>query len=581
MFLRSFFGLLMLVPVSNAYSHYQELIPNANNVQHPCIPNYRWPGVGHENRNGGGTRNIFGRDFANAGHQWTRSLCLQDSDGDGSTNGEELGDPSCVWSKGQVPSRTFNITHPGVCEPLTDAKCLLKNNFVSCQLESFDNCNVIKNTDIRTLDLRFPTFSVPASETNYLCMSFDLPQDQDYHVVADQAIINNSNVLHHMLLYGCDDVNSTFYSSPTLCGMSGSVCTSIIAGWTVGQSGSCLGDNVGVRIGVTGYKKARLEIHYNNPSMVSTYRDSSGLRLYYRPARSDVQDLYTLMTGQTMLELPPGQARVEKVGICKGSCTSLLLKQPVYLMSAINHMHYLGRSMKIELYRNGILVANITDDEYYSYDSPKTHLHYPHIQILPGDEIVTKCVYNTMASKRWVYFGEATSDEMCFGFLMIYPKSALNFAKSMCVAKSSLSYCELVQGTPLNGCDWKKFLTPTNPETIRIATDLYKNCNLDGFCRPECKEIVRNISSSPCFQGDTGKFVKSYLAMSKEGLDILGRLQSCPVSSVQNCTVQQCPNRCDVDINGSAYAGVPGVSQVSSYLLVVLLVISWSLSHKH
>uniref|UniRef100_A0A2C9KYZ7 Uncharacterized protein n=1 Tax=Biomphalaria glabrata TaxID=6526 RepID=A0A2C9KYZ7_BIOGL len=152
---------------------------------------------------------------------------------------------------------------------------------------------------------------------------------------------------------------------------------------------------------------------------------------------------------------------------------------------------------------------------------------------------------------------------------------------TLCVAKSSLSYCELAQGTPLNGCDWKKLLTPNNPETIRIATDLYKNCNLDGFCRPECKEIVRNISSSPCFQGDTGKFVKSYLAMSKEGLDLLGRLQSCPVSSVQNCTVQQCPNRCDVDISGSAYAGAPGVSQVSSYLLVVLLVISWSLSHKH
>jgi len=31
------------------------------------------------------------------------SLCEMDSDGDGKTNGEELGDPDCVWIRGQSP----------------------------------------------------------------------------------------------------------------------------------------------------------------------------------------------------------------------------------------------------------------------------------------------------------------------------------------------------------------------------------------------------------------------------------------------------------------------------------------------
>jgi len=31
-------------------------------------------------------------------------LCAKDSDGDGMTNGEELGDPNCVWTQGAVPS---------------------------------------------------------------------------------------------------------------------------------------------------------------------------------------------------------------------------------------------------------------------------------------------------------------------------------------------------------------------------------------------------------------------------------------------------------------------------------------------
>ena len=36
-----------------------------------------------------------------------------DSDGDGMTNGEELGDPQCVWIPGNNPNRTTHITHPG------------------------------------------------------------------------------------------------------------------------------------------------------------------------------------------------------------------------------------------------------------------------------------------------------------------------------------------------------------------------------------------------------------------------------------------------------------------------------------
>ena len=45
--------------------------------------------------------------------KWSRGLCEMDSDGDGMTNGEEVGDPQCVWTPGNNPNRTTNITHPG------------------------------------------------------------------------------------------------------------------------------------------------------------------------------------------------------------------------------------------------------------------------------------------------------------------------------------------------------------------------------------------------------------------------------------------------------------------------------------
>ena len=46
--------------------------------------------------------------------QWNATLCGLDSDGDGLTNGQELGDPDCVWTKGQAPNRTTGVTHPGM-----------------------------------------------------------------------------------------------------------------------------------------------------------------------------------------------------------------------------------------------------------------------------------------------------------------------------------------------------------------------------------------------------------------------------------------------------------------------------------
>lgn len=39
------------------------------------------------------------QDFAAAGYTWSKQLCDRDSDGDGFTNGMELGDPDCQVSE--------------------------------------------------------------------------------------------------------------------------------------------------------------------------------------------------------------------------------------------------------------------------------------------------------------------------------------------------------------------------------------------------------------------------------------------------------------------------------------------------
>ncbi|KAK7092282.1 hypothetical protein V1264_008055 [Littorina saxatilis] len=105
--------LLGVSALTSGFSNYRDRLPNGRAVPHPCKPNYLWHGVGHENALGGGVRNAFGLDFLRLGATWSVELCQLDSDGDGMTNGEELGDPQCTWTPGTLPPRISGITHPG------------------------------------------------------------------------------------------------------------------------------------------------------------------------------------------------------------------------------------------------------------------------------------------------------------------------------------------------------------------------------------------------------------------------------------------------------------------------------------
>ena len=91
----------------SAYSSYARSIPNGGNVTGTSA-------VGHYSSYGGGSRNAFGNAFSSAGRRWTPELCALDSDGDGFTNGHELGDPCCLWTKTDpTPLASSGLSHPG------------------------------------------------------------------------------------------------------------------------------------------------------------------------------------------------------------------------------------------------------------------------------------------------------------------------------------------------------------------------------------------------------------------------------------------------------------------------------------
>ncbi|GMF22612.1 unnamed protein product [Phytophthora lilii] len=100
-----------------AYKIFQEKLPNGGNV----------PGVmalGHDRPDSGGPNNDFGLDFIGAMFKWTKEFCEKDSDGDGQTNGQELGDPCCEFEH-RVHEQvrwTEGVSHPGDAAFTSDPK---------------------------------------------------------------------------------------------------------------------------------------------------------------------------------------------------------------------------------------------------------------------------------------------------------------------------------------------------------------------------------------------------------------------------------------------------------------------------
>uniref|UniRef100_A0A1I8HY55 DBH-like monooxygenase protein 1 n=2 Tax=Macrostomum lignano TaxID=282301 RepID=A0A1I8HY55_9PLAT len=514
--------LLVVVATSRlgtAYPTYANKVPNGNGVQSPCNADELWPGVGHLHQAGGGPRNPFGLDLKAEGFKWTQQLCRKDSDGDGRTNGEELGDPECVWQEGGKPSRTDNVTHPGICEPVGSEKCAKLNGEFKCP-EQF-NCSAIHQPGVRQMSLRLNRTEVPPKETTYMCQAYEVSNRTKEHMIAAVPVIDNPAVLHHMIIYGCTQKPNVALDSPFECGMSAANCFNLIDLWGLGmRPGNCYRDDVGAPFGLEGYQYVVLQLHWNNPAEVTNWFDASGFELYFSPKLRQY-DTGVMMYGQAKLDLAPRQKEIYRTATSDSRSSKELLPQDggYKLLWGTLHMHLYGTRGQVSLWRNGQKVRDLIPMHNFDYDTPIVFEYQQPIDYLPGDEIRTDCYYSTAKTNRSVYWGESTQEEMCYSFFQYFPHNRTKAQSwpnvDLCTSFGKIDYCvtglQSVKEYIVDGCDVK---TLQSGQLIqKYKKDIDSECRhaYQYRCSDQCLAWYRSVKASePCFNGDPIDYILLY-----------------------------------------------------------------------
>jgi cytochrome c5 len=257
--------------------------------------------------------------------------------------------------------------------------------------------------DLDFFEVRADDFAVGEDVLDlYQCFSVDAPVDSDQFIRRIEAVVDQSEVLHHVVLLRDPERNAP--DGRHLCpGMPQN--SDYLYAWAPGGGPIQFPDG-GLR--VQPGERFVLQIHYNNAIGASGLSDSSGVRLYYdEPAGEE----YGMMApGPFLFRISP--SAVEDVS---GECA---ITRETRVLAGMPHMHEIGAAFSQVLERADGTMEPFISLENWQFE---TQLFYSiPVTMMPGDTLHTTCTFDNPNPQR-VTSGERTADEMCFNFMYVTP----------------------------------------------------------------------------------------------------------------------------------------------------------------
>ncbi|XP_045597192.2 peptidyl-glycine alpha-amidating monooxygenase B isoform X2 [Procambarus clarkii] len=257
----------------------------------------------------------------------------------------------------------------------------------------------------------------PKVHDSYLCTAVALDENVEEWVVKFDPLAS-ANRAHHMLLFGCSDVDKNNMKNRYWdCGHHG-VCMGgrIMYAWAKNAPATVLPEGVGFRIGgKTGIRYLTLQIHYGSP-LPDGVADHSGLEMELTHQQQKYKaGIYLLAAGG--VDIPPYTEKTHADLNCAIGNTGE--PSDIYLFAYRVHAHVLGT----------VISGYLFDSEKKDYtEIAKGNPHWPQAfypmtrirQVKPSDILHARCTWNSTARNRHTYIGSTAEDEMCNLYLMYY-----------------------------------------------------------------------------------------------------------------------------------------------------------------
>ena len=107
-------------------------------------------------------------------------------------------------------------------------------------------------------------------------------------------------------------------------------------------------------------------------------------------------------------------------------------EEGIQILSGVLHSHLSGRQIRLRHIRQGQELPIILEDNNYDFNFQASRQPLEgRGKVLPGDELILECEYSTKSRDKPTFGGLSTREEMCLGFILYYPRSALADCRSL------------------------------------------------------------------------------------------------------------------------------------------------------
>jgi hypothetical protein len=257
---------------------------------------------------------------------------------------------------------------------------------------------------------------------DYRCFIVDPHLAEDAFLVGYQVAPGQPSEVHHIVAFTIDTPEDEATAQALddqdpgagyqCFGGPGTAAPRTLLGWAPGTVVTHYPAGTGLRLMAN--RKVVMQVHYNLAAGAKPDRTKVLLEL----APSVEHEATITGVGDFNLNIPPGRSDWKE----SAKTPFPALPAPITVHGVFPHMHTLGRTLRVELQRDGAssCMVNVPDysfswQQFYFYENPLIIAAGG-----PGD-IQIDCHYDSIGMRDTVHFGEGTGDEMCLaGFYITY-----------------------------------------------------------------------------------------------------------------------------------------------------------------